>query len=52
MEDENIFDYLDRKADEWEPYAAGVSLGGAVIGAGLGTTVVGSPLAVPVTVVS
>lgn len=52
MEDENIFDYLDRKADEWEPYAAGVSLGGAVIGAGLGTTVVGSPLAVPVAVVS
>ena len=52
MEDENIFDYLDRKADEWEPYAAGVSLGGAAIGAGLGTTVVGSPLAVPVAVVS
>ncbi len=30
MEDENIFDYLDRKADEWEPYAAGVSLGAGI----------------------
>ena len=49
---ENIFDYLDRKADEWEPYAAGVSLGGAAIGAGLGTTVVGAPLAAPVAAIS
>ena len=30
MEDENIFDYLDRKTDEWEPYAAGVSLGAGI----------------------
>lgn len=51
-EKENIFDYLDQKADEWEPYAAGVSLGGAALGAGLGTTVIGAPLAAPVAIVS
>lgn len=51
-EKENIFDYLDQKADEWEPYAAGVSLGGAALGAGLGATVVGAPFAAPVAIVS
>ena len=51
-EKENIFDYLDQKADEWEPYAAGVSLGGVALGAGLGATVVGAPFAAPVTVIS
>lgn len=51
-EKENIFDYLDQKADEWEPYAAGVSIGGAAIGAGLGTTVIGAPFAAPVAIAS
>jgi hypothetical protein len=45
----NIFTYLDKKADEIEPYAAGLGLTGGLIGTGVAATGLG---AVPGTVIA